>query len=332
MRRLAVVLVLLAALLSARGASAAPATPVQDRYAAPGPSEVVRVDVVDSFGGVPYELYRPADLGAPGTLHPVVTWGNGSFARPPQYDPFLRHLASWGFVVIASTYDQVGTGEQQLGAVRRLERMAADQGNPLFGHVDLDRVAASGHSQGAGGSVRAAVAPGSPITTVLTFDLPTRALQFDAATKGFDTAALRVPVLFLSGMDDQLISGTVTNHEYFHSVPGPAGVAMLTGADHNGIQHGARPYPGYATAWLRYQLMDDAVAAAAFTGPTPELMTAPGWEEQALKGLLPPEVVSGGSGPGRQLPVTGSDLPLAVPLLAGLGALALRRLAAGTPR
>jgi hypothetical protein len=326
-----VALVALAALLSARGAVAGPVTPVQDRFAAPGPSAVVHVPLPDSSGAVPFELYRPGDLGPPGTLHPLVTWGNGSFARPAEYDPFLRHLASWGFVVIASTHDQVGTGEEQLAGVRRAQRLAEDPTDPLFGHLDLDHVAASGHSQGGGGSVRAALAPDSPITTLLTFDLPNELFRFDSRTKGFDTAAIRVPVLFLTGSQDELISGAAANRGYFDSVPGPAGVALLTGADHNGIQHGARPYPGYATAWLRYQLMADPVAATAFSGPRPELLTAPGWQGQALKGLVPPPPFApSAAGPTTtappELPRTGRAATHRLGLAAALAALALRRI------
>jgi hypothetical protein len=319
--------------------SAATGTPVQDRYAAPGPDAVVHVELEASSGDVPFELYRPADLGPPGTLHPVVTWGNGSWAHPWEYDPFLRHLASWGFVVVASTFDQVGTGAELLGGVDEVRRRSEDPDDPLFGHVDLEHVAASGHSQGAGGSVRAATAPGSPITTVLAFDLPERVFAFPE-DKVFDVGALRVPVLLLSGSDDQLISGTATNQRYFAAAPAGAGMALLIGADHNGIQKGQKPYPGYATAWLRYQLSGDPVAAGAFTGAHPELLTAPGWQDQALKGLSPPAppppaatapaVVAPAAAPppstptGPELPATGRSTPRLLAALAGVASLALR--------
>ncbi len=341
-RRVALVVApaIAAVLLLAPAGSAATGTPVQDRYAAPGPDAVVHLELEDSFGDVPFELYRPADLGPSGTLHPVVTWGNGSWAHPWEYDPFLRHLASWGFVVIASTFDQVGTGVEMLAGVDNVRQMSEDPDDPLFGHVDLEHVAASGHSQGAGGSVRAATAPDSPITTVLVFDLPERFFAFPE-DKVFDVGALRVPVLLLSGADDQLISGTATNQRHFAAAPAGAGMALLIGADHNGIQKGQKPYPGYATAWLRYQLSGDAVAAGAFTGARPELLTAPGWQDQALKGLRPPSspppgavapaVVAPAVVPppsatpaGPELPATGRSTPLLLAALAAIASLALR--------
>lgn len=280
-------LVLFGALLCAAAPAAgqtASATPVEDHFARRGPYAVVHEAVVDSFGDTPYELFVPKDLGHAGELHPVVAWGNGSWAHPAEYVGLLTHLASWGFVVIASTNDQVGTGEEILGSIRRVVRMGRDPRSRLFGHVDADRIGVAGHSQGAGGSVRAATSPGSPVKTVVTAELPNPVFTFPPDRKAFDPSLLRVPVLFLGGSDDWLISGPETNRAFFDAVPGAAGMAVLTGADHNTVQHGAGRFPGYVTAWMRYQLAGDALAARAFTGRHPELLTAPGWTHQALKG------------------------------------------------
>ena len=48
-----------------------------------------------------YAIYRPASLGANGERHPIITWGNGTGASPETYAGLCRHLASYGFVVIA---------------------------------------------------------------------------------------------------------------------------------------------------------------------------------------------------------------------------------------
>ncbi len=41
--------------------------------------------------------------------------------------------------------------------------------------------------------------------------------------------------------------------------------------------------PGYATAWLEYQLRGNATAAGAFTGPHPELVANANWPGSAVK-------------------------------------------------
>jgi hypothetical protein len=313
-------------------------TPVQDRYEAPGP-HAVRHDVEPDPRGLPgYELFTPADLGPDGTRHPVITWGNGSFARPSQYAPTLRHLASWGFIVIAAGTDQAGTGQEMLAAVQRVTRYEADPSNRLFHHVDLTRIGAAGHSQGAAGAVNTADAADSPISTVVTFSLPNKVFTFPPDTKAFSPEALTVPVLLLSAGNDQLISGTLTNQAYYRSIRGAAGMALLTAADHNTIQHAAPGYPGYLTAWMRYQLADDPEAARAFTGPSPELLRAPGWQDQALKGLVAPTPIADGVGvtpDGPMLPITGGGptpvLALALLALALLAGATTRRCAGGAP-
>ena len=77
--------------------------PVEQQFGAGGPWAIAHTTFTDPATGFTYELTLPADLGANGFEHPVVTWGNGSWAVPSQYAGVLDHLASWGFVVIAST-------------------------------------------------------------------------------------------------------------------------------------------------------------------------------------------------------------------------------------
>ena len=59
-------------------------------------------------------------------------------------------------------------------------------------------------------------------------------------------------------------------------------------ADHTSIQDaavGGNPggFLGYATAWLRYQLLGDFIAKAAFAGPHPELAVNSNWPGSAIK-------------------------------------------------
>ena len=58
-----------------------------------------------------FDFYYPTNLGANGFLHPIITWGNGSFGQANGVDYFLRHLASWGFVIIATEESFTGPGQ-----------------------------------------------------------------------------------------------------------------------------------------------------------------------------------------------------------------------------
>ena len=78
-------------------------------YAQRGPLETSQASIPG------YELYYPTDM-LEGE-HPIITWGNGTFAIPLVYKGLLDHLASYGFVVIASTSTMTGSGEEMLGGV-----------------------------------------------------------------------------------------------------------------------------------------------------------------------------------------------------------------------
>jgi hypothetical protein len=52
----------------------------------------------------------------------------------------------------------------------------------------------------------------------------------------------------------------------------------VTGDGRGGHVHGRRP-----TAWLEYQLRGNPIAAAAFTGPHPELVSNNNWPGSATK-------------------------------------------------
>jgi len=267
------------------GRAAQASSPVEARCGAAVPLEVTTEQITDAAGAATHEVFRPADLGADGTRHPIVTWGNGSGATPSSYAALLRHLASWGFVVVVSTSTQTGTGEEILAGVRWLVEQDGDPASAYFGALDTTAVAAVGHSQGAGGSVRAAVHGDGLITTVVPIQLP--AQIWVSPGDEYDVSQLRVPVLFLGGGLDLIISAPWTLRAYYDQVPGPAALGVRAWAGHLAPTGDGDGFRGYLTAWLRYRLAGDAEAAAAFAGPDPELLRNPAWQWQATNHLTP---------------------------------------------
>jgi hypothetical protein len=72
-----------------------------------GPFTVTEFDGVGDDGT--FTMYRPADL-TDGGPFPVITWGNGTGSTPEVYAFLLNHLASHGFIVIASNSMNVAQG------------------------------------------------------------------------------------------------------------------------------------------------------------------------------------------------------------------------------
>ncbi|WP_037080743.1 alpha/beta hydrolase [Pseudonocardia spinosispora] len=263
-------------------ASASSANPIEAHFMADGPSGV-GTDRVTVRGGGEYQLFFPADLDD--GRHPIVTWGNGTDAVPDQYSGLLRHLASWGFVVIASTSKNTGTGAEILAGARYLVERDGDPGSRFHDRLDTDHIAAVGHSQGAGGSVNAAVRSGGLIGTTVPIALPNQLVDVIAGDKMYDVTKLTGTVFYLGGAGDVLIAPPIALRGYYDATRVPAALAVLRNADHNTVQGTGGRFLGYLTAWLRFQLTDDRYAAGAFTGTSPEITANPAWQDQALKGL-----------------------------------------------
>ncbi|MFD4467515.1 alpha/beta hydrolase [Rhodococcus sp. NPDC058505] len=293
--------------LAAAGVPAASpaAVPVSARYAEPGPWQVAAAaapgaapgcrdiwpsgdDPAPSDGpppGTRYEVFHPVrdndgDSDGDGVRHPVVTFGNGSHATSRQYETLLRHLASWGFVVVVANSCDTGDGAEMLDALDEVLALDTDPDSALHDRLDVTRIAALGHSQGAGGAVNATTRSNGRITATALLNLPDP-MWVTEPTDAIDTAALTGPVLLLTGAADP-VSTAAAQQGYFDAVPGPATRGRLLGTAHTWPRDGGG-FRGYLTAWLDHTLRGDDEAARAFTGPAPQFLADPAWDHREIK-------------------------------------------------
>jgi pimeloyl-ACP methyl ester carboxylesterase len=298
-RRGWIVVALLAAALSAgtTTADAAVTYPIETAYTQPGPYGTTTGTVTDSSGAVIYDLFYPSDYQALGFASPIITWGNGSNATPDMYSTLLTHFASYGFTVIASTQTNTGSGTAIDAAAHYLVSQNTSAGSVFYGRLEVNRVAAVGHSQGAGGATRAATNDPGLIKTLVTFSLPNTswvAANPDCPAKAdcmYYPAQLTQPTFLISthGPADSVIASPSTELAFYNSIPGDAAVGIITNsdgeaADHSSIQNtadGGNPGGelGYATAWLQSQLRGDASAS----GTSSELVSNSNWPGSAAK-------------------------------------------------
>jgi len=292
---------LMAATLTGAARQPGPSYPVQAAFTPAGPYATTTGTVTDATGTAIYDLFYPSDYAALGFKSPIVTWGNGTGGTPAMVSTFLSHLASYGFTVIASTLPNTGSGHEIDAAAHYLVAQDSVTGSVFRGRLDVTEVAAAGLSQGAGGAVRATTSDPALIKTVMTFSLPNpiwAAPNPDCPTAADCTAnpaALTRPVFFIStyGFWDSIIASPATEKAFFLSTSVPAALGIIFSsdgklADHASIENtanGGNPdgFLGYATAWLEYQLRGNATAAAAFTGPHPELVSNANWPGSAAK-------------------------------------------------
>jgi hypothetical protein len=163
------------------GEPAAAASIVEDRYAADGPFRALGVtyddgtpngcdDLSTAYDTNPatnpvapspgsYTYVYPDMLDAFGDLK-VVVWANGTIPGALSdtsclYKPLLTHLASWGYFVVAPNEKETGSGDQLEAAIQHLRTLNDTSGHRFHQKLDLSRIMAAGHSQGAVGAVRA---------------------------------------------------------------------------------------------------------------------------------------------------------------------------------
>jgi hypothetical protein len=243
-------------------------------------------------------LFYP-DVRKGSAKHPIITWGNGTDTPPEQYAYFLKHLASWGFVIIASRELNSlnnGGGKSILEAAQRLASANDDPKllKGVFYHkLDATQVGAMGHSQGAEAAIAAMMKSDGFIKTVVPFELPA-AVWCDAHTECIDISKLtQGSIFFVTGTEDIVAppsqcscdTGVDSVFAYYNLVPNaiPKVMGALFAFGHPdilgqpdcgqipGCYVGVYGYLGYPTAWMMFQLKGDTYAAGAaritdFTG------------------------------------------------------------------
>ncbi len=276
-----------------------PTKPIELKYYGAGPWAVtvtIGAECCDSSGNK-FDLYYPTSLGMGGFQHPILTWGNGTNSLSGNYTFFLKHMASWGFVIIAPQDKNAGPGQTMLDGVNFLIAANSNPVSIFFHKLNVNQVGSFGHSQGAGGAINAMIKSAGKVKTVMPIELPAQAfcsIPIDCP----NTALLTTGSIFLvDGSLDIPISpptqsasatGLQSLAAFYSAVP--AGTIKLKGTligpthcDVQGVPNctastvpcflGVYGYLGYPTAWMMFQLQGDSLAQGAFVSGSGEMFS-----------------------------------------------------------
>ena len=108
-----------------------------------------------------YTIFRPACM-KDGETYPVITWANGTCGLTHGYAPLLGTVASHGFVIFASNSTWTATAPTNKVQLRALDYAKAVNEDPksvLYHRLNLDKIGAMGHSQGAQATANASSDP-----------------------------------------------------------------------------------------------------------------------------------------------------------------------------
>jgi hypothetical protein len=291
---------------SKQSANYDPQGEIEKKYYASGPWKDVTVGETekpcDSAGNKCLLIY-PTNLGANGFKHPIVAYGNGTNANPIEATYFLRHLASWGFVVVASEDKQTLRGITILDSVKFLIAANSDPGSIFLNKLDAGQIGAAGYSQGAFGVISAMIKSPGVIKTIIAIELPAKSWCKPACPDPDVRHLTQGSIFLVTGSADRISPATQSPgspgdqsiEAYYDAVPDKLMKlkGTLIGASHNDISGqpdcttatgsacliGVYGYLGYPTAWLMSHLQGDFYARGAFIQESGEMFRRPAQSE-----------------------------------------------------
>lgn len=220
-----------------------------------------------------FNVYRPKNLADSGYCHPILVWANGHTDNPEpnppecvvdsgankwcgQYLPMVSHLASHGFVVIASLSTTTSRGEPlpTIAGLNWILEQSEDSSSPYYHRLDTANIGQLGHSEG---GMSTCMVASEPRYKALATICGTRALS-----------GVHTPMMFFCGGKDTVVKcdGVKT---VFESVKDqPAFFMNELGADHGSWVYGGANSPSLsgAAAWFRVHLMGDTANRKYFYG------------------------------------------------------------------
>lgn len=265
--------------------------PIEEKYLAMGSHEVSYLEQAGMQDFKKYEIYYPSDITTGTEKYPVVIYSNGTGIKGTKYPAVLKHLASWGFIIMATEEENSWNGFSSEMCIRTIimlnetETIDGWESNPFYGHVDLDNIGVSGHSQGGVGVINATTENkhGNMIKAIFSAS-PTNMALAESLQWEYDPSQITVPIFLVSSTgnsDENLVVSGAQLREIFDVVPDTVTKVMArrTNADHGDMLSFA---DGYMTAWFMWLLQDDENAAKAFVGNNAELLFNTIYQDQEV--------------------------------------------------
>lgn len=221
-----------------------------------------------------FNVYRPKNLANSGYLHPILIWANGYTDNPEpnpprcitdagqnkwcgQYLPMMKHLASHGFVVVASLSTVTGRGNPlpTIVGMNWIIEQNEDPSSPYYHRLDTSKIGQLGHSYG------------GMSTCMSASDPRYKALATICGTTTL--SGVHTPMLFFCGGEDKTVKCSGVEDVFLTVTNQPAFFLNELKADHGSwVYQGASGVSlSAAAAWFRVHLMNDTANRKYFYGP-----------------------------------------------------------------
>lgn len=264
---------------------------IEEQYLQNGIFETSKTTVKEAKPINKYTIYYPSELKSSDKSYPMVLIVNGTGGKATKYEPMLRQLASWGFIVVGTQDKGTGTGESSIITLNYMLSENANANSIFYGKIDIDNIGISGFSQGGAGTIRAITMfdESHYFKTAVPLSPVSEKTAAETTHYPYDSSKINCPILMLAGTSGEFETKIVIPigemNKMYEKISSPKVMARRIGMTHDDMLYKAQ---GYVTAWFMWQLQGDEIAREAFVGENAEILTNELYQDIKTNILLVP--------------------------------------------
>ncbi len=208
-------------------------------------------------------VFYPRNIANESGRFPVLVFGCGGGSQPRAYVDHGNMIASHGYIIVFQV--STGIGRELTNAIDWLTQENSNRRSEFYGKVDLDHIAAGGHSMGS-------------ISTFAIADDPRLSTTIHVAGGSFDGngyRSLKNPTIYISGDSDMALSNCERDYRNTNNVP--VFFTVQRNVDHIACAREGLPA---IIAWMNWHLKGETERAGDFLDRGGEF-TVGKWQSQS---------------------------------------------------
>ena len=232
------------------------------------------------------QVWYPTELKSSERRWPVVVMANGSGTEASRYKAILKHLASWGFIVVGNQDNSSWSGETTSLTLDFILKQDQQKDSIFYGKINTEKIGLSGHSQGAVAVFNAVTKyPNGRYYKAICAQSCVNMNAAKFLKWPYSVDDVKVPTLAMAGVgksDDETVCPLSTLNYFADHIKAPALIGRLKDITHERVLMKGN---AYTTAWMLYWLYDDPEAGKCFIGSDAEILKNKGWRNVKQKKL-----------------------------------------------